>query len=367
MTAASPDFDLSAAGRPTGHPTVKTSMATPGADAMQLKISSRSIGMLWRWILFAAVVNLVLPVGAFHAEAQDRVLVNRVVAEVNDDIITLYELNQAAAPYLRRVRALGRPLSEERQMLYDVREEMLNQLIDHKLTDQEVRRYNISVSEASIDNAMEVIKKRSLMTDQQLRESLGEEDMTIDEYRQQIKNQILRSRLVTRQVKSKIVITDEDIRAVYEQDPTKYGGQKIHRLRQIVVKTSSGEAQARQKMEMILAKLDAGGDFADLAREYSDGPMAKDGGLLGEFKIEDLAAQIRGALQGLKAGDHTSILTTDRGLQIFYIDDLKISGGKSLEQARPEIEDQLYDQIVNRKFKNWLSELRERSHIKIIR
>ncbi|MGD8267364.1 MAG: hypothetical protein PVF55_04300, partial [Desulfobacterales bacterium] len=94
---------------------------------MQLKISSRSIGMLWRWILFAAVVNLVLPVGAFHAEAQDRVLVNRVVAEVNDDIITLYELNQAAAPYLRRVRALGRPLSEERQMLYDVREEMLNQ------------------------------------------------------------------------------------------------------------------------------------------------------------------------------------------------------------------------------------------------
>ena len=334
---------------------------------MQLKITGRLIRMLCRWALFAALASLVLPGGDFHAEAQERVLVNRIVAEVNEDIITLYELNQAAAPYLRRVRTMGRPLSEERQMLYDVREKVLNQLIEHKLTDQEVRRYNISVSEEAIDNAMEGIKKRSLMTDQQLRDSLGEENMTIDEYRQQIKNQILRSRLVNRQVKSKIVITDEDIQAVYEQNPTSYGGQKLYRLRQIVVNPSSGEAQARQKMEMIQAKLDAGGDFADLAREYSDGPMAKDGGLLGEFKIDDLADQIRGALQGLKAGDHTSILKTDRGLQIFYVDDLKVSAGKSLEQAKPEIEGQLYDQIVNRKFKNWLSELRERSHIKIIR
>ena len=334
---------------------------------MQPKKSGRVIGALCYGAVLTAAVNLVLPGDTSRARAQDRALVNRIVAEVNEDIITLYELNQAAAPYLRRVRAMGRPLSEERQMLYDVREKMLNQLIDHKLTDQEVRRYNISVSEEAIDNAMEGIKKRSLMTDQQLRDSLGKEDMTIDDYRQQIKNQILRSRLVNRQVKSKIVITDEDIRAVYEQNPSDYGGQKLYRLRQIVVSPSSGEAQARQKMEMIQAKLDAGEDFAALAQEYSDGPMAQDGGLLGEFKIEDLAAQIRDALQGLKTGDYSPILKTDRGLQIFYIDDLKIAAGKSLKEAKPEIEGQLYDQIVNRKFKNWLSELRERSHIKIIR
>ncbi len=334
---------------------------------MQVQISSRLIGVLCCWALLAVVVNLLPPGGATRAWAQERVLVNRIVAEVNEDIITLYELNQAASPYLRRVRAMKRPLSEERQMLYDVREKMLNQLIEHKLTDQEVRRYNISVSEEAIDNAMEAIKKRSLMTDQQLRASLSEENMTIDEYRQQIRNQILRSRLVNRQVKSKIVITDDDIRAIYEQNPDKYGGQKEYRLRQIIITSAEGEAQARQKMELVLAKLEAGEEFAALAREYSEGPMASDGGLLGAFKLEDLADQIRNALQGLEAGEYTPVLSTGRGLQLFYVDDLKITAGKSMEQAKPEIEGQLYDQIVNRKFKNWLSDLRERSHIKIIR
>jgi peptidyl-prolyl cis-trans isomerase SurA len=60
-------------------------------------------------------------------------------------------------------------------------------------------------------------------------------------------------------------------------------------------------------------------------------------------------------------------METDRGLQLFYIDDIKVVAGKSLKEAAPEIEDKLYDQIVNRKFSEWLSELRERSHIKIIR
>ncbi|MBL0714197.1 MAG: SurA N-terminal domain-containing protein, partial [Desulfosarcina sp.] len=115
--------------------------------------------------LIAAVLYLAGPVCAAAGLAPDRILVDRIVAEINDDIITLYELNQAAAPYIRRVRAMERSPSEERQMLYDVREKMLNQLIDQKLTDQEVRRYNITVSEAAIDNTIEEIKKRSRMTD----------------------------------------------------------------------------------------------------------------------------------------------------------------------------------------------------------
>ncbi|MBL0712912.1 MAG: peptidylprolyl isomerase, partial [Desulfosarcina sp.] len=188
-----------------------------------------------------------------------------------------------------------------------------------------------------------------------------------DEYRQQIKNQALRVRLVNRQVKSKIVITDDDIRAAYEKNKTEYGGETLYRLRQIIVLPSVGGEQDQQKMEMILLKLTEGAAFADLAHEYSDGPMAENGGLLGEFKLDDLATQIQSALKGLQTGEHTPIMKTERGLQIFYIDDIKILAGKSLEEATPEIEDRLYDQIVNRKFQNWLSELRERSHIRIVR
>ena len=316
---------------------------------------------------FMVLLCLTGPWSAAVGAAQEKVLVNRVVAEVNDDIITLYDLDQASAPYIRRVRSMGRSLAEEREMLYEVREKMLNQLIENKLTDQEVRRYNISVSEEAIDNTIEEIKKRSLMTDQQLRAGLNEEGITWDEYRLEIKTKILRTRLVNRQVKSKIVITEEDIQAVYEKNKAAYGGEELYRLRQIIVSTAEGDAQAQETMEMILIKLGEGAAFADLAREYSDGPTAAEGGLLGEFKLEDLADQIRSALKGLKAGSHTSIMKTGRGLQLFYIDEIIVKAGKSLEEVRPDIEGKLYDQIVNRKFKLWLSELRERSHIKIIR
>lgn len=319
------------------------------------------------WGLMAALLSIVAPANTVPARAQEPVLVNRIVAEVNDDIITLYELDLAATPYIRRVRTMGRPLTEERELLYEVRENMLNQLIDHKLTDQEVRRYNISVSEEAIDNTIEEIKKRSLITDQQLRAGLNEDGMTMEDYRQKIRSQILRTRLVNRQIKSKIVITEEDIQAVYEKNLADYGGETLYRLRQILVSLSDGEAQSQQKMEMILVKFGEGTAFADLAREYSDGPTATAGGLVGEFKLDDLATPIRNALTGLKAGEHTSIIKTDRGLQIFYIDEIKVIAGQSLEQMKPEIESKLYDQIVNRKFQSWLLELRERSHIKIIR
>ncbi len=318
-------------------------------------------------VVAAAVVLLWTTGASVPAAAQEKVLVNRIVAEVNDDIITLYELNQAAAPYLRRVRSMGRALEEERKMLYEVREQTLNQLIENKLTDQEIRRYNITVSDQTIDKTIEELKKRSLMTDQQLRDGLQKDGMTMDDYREEVKNKILRARLVNRQVKSKIVITEEDIRAVYEKERAAYGADTYVRLRQIVVVPVEGRLQAQQKMEAILLKLDEGAAFADVAREFSDGPTAADGGLLGEFKADDLSGPIRAALKGLKSGDHTSIMETDRGLQLFYVDDIKLVAGKSLEEAAPEIEGKLYDQIVNRKFANWLSELRERSHIKIIR
>ena len=332
----------------------------------QWKLNSRRIKPFG---LGVAVVLLYFagPGMAAIGAAQESVLVNRIVAEVNEDIITLYELNQAAAPFIRRVRTMGRPLSEEREMLYEVREKMLNKLIDDKLTDQEVRRYNISISEEAIDNTIEEIKKRSLMTDQQLRAGLNKEGITIDEYRQEIKTKMLRTRLVNRQVKSKIVITDEDIRAVYEQNKADYGGEELYRLRQIIISPAGGQLEAQQKMEMILIELDEGAAFADLARTYSDGPAAGDGGLLGEFKLADMADTIRSALKGLKAGEHTSIMETSLGLQLFYVDDIRFIAGKTLEQSTSDIEGKLYDQIVNRKFAAWLTELRERSHIKIIR
>jgi len=294
------------------------------------------------------------------------------VAQVNNDVITLYELNRKAAPFIKRVRSMARPLDEERRMIYELREKVLNQMVDEKLTDQEVERYNIRVSEEAIDKTIEEMKKRTYMTDQQLRDSLEKEGLTMDDYRERMKNQILRVRLVNREVKSKIVITDEDIRAYYEKNRSQYVGEGSVHLRQIVMAMpsmgSEEEKQAvRDRMALVREKAENGEPFGDLAREYSESPDAKDGGELGTFELNDLAPQILKSISGLKGGEVSDVLETERGLQLFYIDELIAGEGKTLEEVSMEIENILYDEIVNRKFMTWLNDLRERSHIKIIR
>jgi peptidyl-prolyl cis-trans isomerase SurA len=299
-------------------------------------------------------------------------VVDRIVAEVNDDIITLYELNRAMEPFVRRVQGLNRPAEEERRLVYEVREKVLNQLIDQRLTDLEAQRLSITVNDAAVDNAIEEIKKRNRMTDRDLRDGLAREGLSLEDYRQQLRNQILRSRLVNREVKSKIVITEQDIRAAYEADREKYAGSKAYELRHIVVNLPAGaddaaRSAARDRMATVEQELAAGAAFADLARRYSDSPLAAEGGYLGRFPVQDLSPEIQAAVEGLQAGQHTRVLTSDRGLQIFFVEGVDQREGRAFEDVAAEIEDRLFNEIVDQKFQSWLSELREQSHIKIIR
>jgi peptidyl-prolyl cis-trans isomerase SurA len=267
---------------------------------------------------------------------------------------------------------MARPLEEERRMIYELREKVLNQMVDEKLTDQEIERYNIRVSEEAIDNTIEEMKKQRRMTDQQLRDSLQKEGLTMEEYRTQMKNQILRVRLVNREVKSKIVITDEDIRAYYEKNKAQYVGEGRVDLRHamLTVSPSAGEAEKqalRDKMAVIRQKVNDGTPFDDAVRESVPSSEIKDVGYLGSFALNDLAPQILAALEGLKAGDVTDIVDTGQSLQFFYVEAMREGQGKTLEEVSAEIENILYDEIVNQKFMTWLTDLRERSHIRIIR
>lgn len=299
-------------------------------------------------------------------------VVDRIVAVVNDEIILLSELNQALKPYLARIHSQSYDEADERRLLFQVREDILNKMIDERLTDQEVKRNRIMVSEAEIDQMIERIKETNYYTDEELRQALNMEGLTLESYREQLKGQVLRARLVNLQVKSKIVITDKDVRTYYEEHKDKYQGSKLVGLRNIVMKkTTTYDEEAEQaihkRMSKVKEALDAGGDFAALARQYSESPQAAEGGYLGEFDLEPMAVNIREAIQDLKPGQFTPIIDTDLGYQIFYVEDIKQSAGKSLEEVSTEIEDKLYNEIVDRNFAKWLEDLRNRSHIKIVK
>lgn len=298
-------------------------------------------------------------------------VIDRIVAVVNEDIILLSELRERMEPYAQRIRSQGYDLEKERKMLFKVREEILNRLVDEKLTDQEIQRNDIHVDDAQIDNTIETIKKANAFTDEDLRRFLEQENMTLEQYREKIREQVLRTRLVNYEVKSKIVITDEEIQSYYESHPEIYGGKIYYHLRNILMTvpenpTDEEKQTVQDRMEILRTRIQQGESFAELARTFSQSPTAKDGGDLGEFEKKTLAPQIQAAIEGLKPGETTKVLQTDAGLQLFYLEAINRSEGKPLESVKAEIQQKLFAKVVDKKFVAWLDELRSQSVIKII-
>ncbi|MCG8472256.1 MAG: SurA N-terminal domain-containing protein [Desulfobacterales bacterium] len=158
-------------------------------------------------------------------------VIDRIVAVVNDDVVTLSDLNDALAPYEARIRSMQYPLEKEMEVRFKLREDIINQLIEKRLTDQLVARKGIKIGEAEVDRAIERVKSSNQMTDDTLRKQLKAQGISYDAYRDEIRGQLLRNRLVSYEVKSKIVITDEDIQNYYEAHKKDLGDKPLEELK----------------------------------------------------------------------------------------------------------------------------------------
>lgn len=323
-----------------------------------------SVTLVCAWIISLIVSPLL-------GQAEEPVVADRIVAVVNSDIITLYDLNRAFSPYEDNIRALGYPPEKERETLFQVRKDILNQLIDAKLADQEIKRNQIIINESDIDATIERMKEARHVTDEQLREGLAQQGLTMEEYRQEVKESILRARLVNREVKSKIVITKEDIEAYYDNQSEKYAGDRKYHLWNIFAKIPSSADKSeketvRAAMDAMLTKLKQGDSFETLANELKVSSSLVQGADLGLFRLDEIAEQLRNVVKKMKAGEHSGVLDTDFGYQIVYVQEIIETPAKPIEEVQSEIEQILYSESVDNKYQQWLEDLRTRSLIKII-
>jgi peptidyl-prolyl cis-trans isomerase SurA len=324
------------------------------------------ISDLMIWAVFLCVVG-----SPFVTQSQGAEIVDRIVAVVNDDIITLSELNQSIKPYEDKIHALGYAEEKERRMVFKVREGLLSQLIDRKIEEQQIKRSNIKIDEAQIDQTIERIKEKNFFTDEDLRLALAKDGLTMETYRNKIKREILRTRLISFEVKSKIVITEEDIAAYYANHLDTYGGKQKYHLRNILIRIptfadENKELEIRAKTDEILKELKAGQSFETMARDYSESSTAAEGGDLGPFELDSLSPQLQKTIKGMKPGEFTPVLETDQGYQIFFLQEIIETPGKSLEDVSPEIERILFQENADNKYQEWIENLRKQSVIKII-
>lgn len=307
---------------------------------------------------------LIIPKTAFTE------VVDCIVAVVNEDIITLTELEKAE-------QVLGGQPQNQASALHmqggknTLRNEILNHLIDQKLAEQEAKKLGLSVSEAEVDKTIEKIVHDHGISKEQLTARVKEDGFTMEEYRQKLKQQIERFKLVSRTVNAKIVITEDKLREYYQNNQSRYLGQQKYEVQHIVFGVAS-TCSAEEKQAILKNAQDVwrqakeGEDFEGLARRFSTYPTASEGGNLGLLDKNDLAPYMKEIIMTLKTGEISPVVETPIGYQILKVAGIQELKTKTFEEVKEEIYEILFEQDVNRRFTAWIKELRDRSYIEVL-
>ena len=295
-------------------------------------------------------------------------ITNRIVATVNSDIITLHDLN-VSIKRLTGLSAKDLQLKNEKEF-YEIRRAILDNLVNEKITEQQIIKLGIKVTAKDVEEAIEKIKRENDFTQEELIYSLKLDGVTLKEYKEKIKKEIERFRLVNYEVKSKIVITEEDIKKYYQTHSKEYTEISKVRLARIFLRVrnpNDKEEIARVKSlgVEILQRIKQGHDFSEMAKTYSQGPAGPEGGNLGWIKASQLEPTLRKKIDKLSVGEHTDLDLAPSGFQIIKLAEEKKGGLKPFEEIRDAIYSKLFKEKVEKRYATWLNKLRKGSFIKI--
>lgn len=294
---------------------------------------------------------------------------NRVVAVVNRDVITLHELNAKIKEVTGAEPAQLE--SEARDAFNDTRRKVLDMLIDEKIAQEKIKELGINVRPEQVDAAIERIKLDNKLTHENLTNWLKERGISFEKYRENVRGDLERMQLINFEVKSKIIIREEQIKQYYEEHPNEFASEGRVRLANIFLKyqepsdpedVRSTELKARE----IISLAKNGEDFSALARKFSQGPGAKDGGDLGFFKTSQLDRGLSKIVNGLPVGGVSEPIKRPAGIQIVKLVENQKSETKSYEDLKSAIYAILYREEINRRYTTWIKELREKAYTKIV-
>ncbi len=315
-------------------------------------MNKKALGLIFILIFFPGYL-----MGA--AQANKAEIVDRIVAIVNHEIITLVQLEKAVSPYLAKIQATASSTKRKQEMKESLERKVLHQLIDRTLAQQEAERYQIRVSDSDVDAAIDRFKKKNGLDQEKFEKALEAEGISFQEYQDKIRQDILQSRLINRAVRSKVIITDSDIKAYYEAHSKDFSGVEKYELRNILMSDEKGILEVNKQLAQKAS-------FKLLAEKYSESSNAQEGGYLGVFDINNFNEAIKKELRDLGKGEYTKIIQSDQGFQILFVEDIVRHGGKTFDQAHDEIHTILYKEAEKEKFDKWLESLKENAHVKIM-
>ncbi|WP_366654579.1 peptidylprolyl isomerase [Fodinicurvata sp. EGI_FJ10296] len=268
--------------------------------------------------LIAAVFAAIILVSPFSAEAQS---VERIAAVVDDGAITSSEVDGRV-----RLALVASGLANTAENRERLRSQVMRTLIDEELQRQEADRFNIEVTDAQIDEALADIAQRNGMSREAFLGMMGNNGVPVSTLRDQLEAQIAWARLVQSRYGSQVAISESDVDDMIAQiEATR--GETEYLLSEIYLSVdgSAGEAEMRQLADRLVSEIRSGASFADIARQFSQGAGATEGGDIGWVPVAQLDDDIAAALQGATAGTTTSPIRSTSGYHIMRVRDTRQS------------------------------------------
>ena len=294
-------------------------------------------------------------------------VVEDVIVRVNDQIISRSDLERSEQQLAAELQQTGANSAEaeERQ------KNMLRDMIDQQLLLSRGKELGLNADAEVIRRLDEIRKQNHLDSMEDLEKAAREQGVSFEDFKANIKNGIVTQQVVRDEVGRRMQApTQAQTQAFYEAHKQEFAQPEQIRLSEILVPlptdaNAAAIAQAKAKADDIAAKVQAGGKFDDLAKAYSGGPTAEQGGDLGLFKRGALAKVLEDQTFGLKAGEATSPIRTRQGFVILKVTDHQAAGVPALKDVEPQIQDAMYMQAMQPALRAYLTKLREDAYIDI--
>lgn len=318
------------------------------------------------FVLGSAAIALAFPV---FVHAGSGAVVEEIIARVNNDIITLSDYEKAEGQLRPEAQQECQNCADDKinGMVEDQKKNLLRAMIDQSLLVQRGKDLDINVDTDVIKELDQIRQQNGLTSMDALQKALEGTGANWEDYKQHIKNQILTQKVIQQEVGPTVKIGNDEVQKYYQAHKDEFVRPEEVDISAIFLNTENKSPQEviaiKAKADALEKRIKAGEDFSALAKRFSEGPTATDGGELGEFKRGEMDAGIEKIVFAMKKGDSTDVLTVSNGLQILRVNQHFDAGLQQFSKVEDDIENQLYQSRIQAAMRTYLTQLRKDSYV----
>ncbi len=292
--------------------------------------------------------------------------VDEIVAIVNDEVITQTDLDRVLATIETEYRIIYSDSREFTQKLKLAKENIVNQMLEEKLVLCEAKKLNIKFDESRIEAQIEQIME-NFGGEEKFEWALEAQGLTRKDLQDRFRDQEIMKKAVDYFVRSKINIEPIEIKDFFKSQKAELAQPQRAHLKNILIRVDSSgdEYKALRRAEGVLVRLRKGDNFEELAKSYSQGAMASEGGDLGFIEKGQLIKEIDEAIFKLNSGEFTDVIKTHQGYRIFKVVEKEPAKPLTFSEAQDVIRQILYRKKFTEVFKEWIEKLKENAYIMI--